>query len=121
MLGCDYCDTIKGIGAKRAKELIDKHRCIEKVIENLDTKKYTVPENWPYQEARRLFKTPDVTDAESLDVSLSLSNVSDHNLIALSNSLLFPVVEMDSARRRRSSQIYVWRQKLQRRAHSLWR
>ena len=68
MLGCDYCDTIRGIGAKRAKDLIDKHRCIEKVLENLDTKKYTVPEDWPYQEARRLFKEPEVTDPETLDV-----------------------------------------------------
>lgn len=69
MLGCDYCDTIKGIGAKRAKDLIDKHRCIEKVIENLDTKKYVIPEDWPYQEARRLFKNPDVLDPETIDVS----------------------------------------------------
>lgn len=70
MLGCDYCDTIKGIGAKRAKDLIDKHRCIEAVLENLDTKKYTIPENWPYQQARSLFKNPEVTDPETLDVSL---------------------------------------------------
>lgn len=68
LLGCDYCDTIRGIGAKRAKDLIDKHRCIEKVLENLDTKKYTVPEDWPYQEARRLFKEPEVTDPETLDL-----------------------------------------------------
>ncbi|KAI9552825.1 hypothetical protein GHT06_020707 [Daphnia sinensis] len=68
MLGCDYCDTIKGIGAKRAKDLIDKHRCIEKVIENLDTKKYAIPEDWPYQEARRLFKNPDVLDPETIDL-----------------------------------------------------
>lgn len=48
---------------------MDKHRSIEEVIANLDEKKYTVPENWPYKEARRLFKTPDIADPESLDVS----------------------------------------------------
>jgi len=68
LLGCDYCDTIRGVGAKRAKDLMDKHRSIEKIIENLDTKKYTVPEDWPYQQARRLFKTPDVTDPETIDL-----------------------------------------------------
>ena len=69
LLGCDYCDTIRGIGPKRAKELIDKHRSIEEVIANLDSKKYAVPENWPYKEARKLFKNPEVTDPETLDVS----------------------------------------------------
>ena len=49
---------------------MDKHRSIEKIIENLDTKKYTVPEDWPYQQARRLFKTPDVTDPETIDVNI---------------------------------------------------
>lgn len=69
LLGCDYCDTIRGIGAKRAKDLIDKYHSIEEVIANLDSKKYTVPENWPYQEARRLFKNPEIADPETVDVS----------------------------------------------------
>jgi 5'-3' exonuclease len=30
LLGCDYCDTIKGIGPKRAWELIEQYRSIEK-------------------------------------------------------------------------------------------
>ena len=99
MLGCDYCDTIKGIGAKRAKDLIDKYRCIEKVIENLDTKKYAVPENWPYVEARRLFKTPDVTDPETLDVSLW-----DNKAVKTPPKFIRDsVVEMDPAWRRRFS------------------
>jgi len=68
LLGCDYCDTIRGVGAKRAKDLMDKHRSIEKILENLDTKKYVVPEEWPFEQARRLFKTPDVTDPETLDL-----------------------------------------------------
>ena len=72
-MGCDYCDTIRGVGAKRAKDLMDKHRSIEQILENLDTKKYTVPEDWPYQQARRLFKSPDVTDPDTIDVRFRLS------------------------------------------------
>lgn len=36
LLGCDYCDSIRGIGPKKAVELINKHKCIEKIIENID-------------------------------------------------------------------------------------
>lgn len=38
MLGCDYCDTIRGVGPKKAFDLIIKHKSIENVLENLDTK-----------------------------------------------------------------------------------
>ena len=48
--------------------MIDKHRSIEQIIEHLDTKKYTVPEDWPFQQARKLFKNPEVTDPETIDV-----------------------------------------------------
>lgn len=70
LLGCDYCDSIRGIGPKRAIELIQKHRSIEKILENIDTKKYTPPENWIYKEARKLFLNPDVADPETLEVCL---------------------------------------------------
>jgi len=55
LLGCDYCDSIKGIGPKRAIELIRTHKSIETILEHVDSKKYTIPENWPFKEARRLF------------------------------------------------------------------
>lgn len=66
LLGCDYCDTIKGIGPTTALKLIREHKSIEKVIENLNSK-FTVPEDWPYQDARELFLKPDVTDAEECE------------------------------------------------------
>ena len=68
LLGCDYCDSIKGIGPKRAVELIKEHKNIETVIKNLDAKKYHIPEDWPFDEARKLFKTPEVTPAVDIDV-----------------------------------------------------
>ena len=36
MLGCDYCPTIKGVGPKKAFELINLHKSIEAILENLD-------------------------------------------------------------------------------------
>lgn len=68
MLGCDYCDTIRGIGPKRAIDLIKEHKTIEKVLEKIDTDKYQVPENWMYKEARELFIHPEVADPAELDL-----------------------------------------------------
>lgn len=63
LLGCDYCDSIKGIGPKKALELIKEHQSIEGILENIDREKYKVPENWNYEEARCLFKNPLVIPA----------------------------------------------------------
>ncbi|KXS20171.1 PIN domain-like protein [Gonapodya prolifera JEL478] len=68
LLGCDYCESIKGIGPAKAYELVKKHGTIEEVLKHIDTKKYAVPADWPFAEARRLFKTPDVTDPESVEL-----------------------------------------------------
>lgn len=35
-MGCDYCSTIKGIGPKRAIDLIKQHSSIEEILENID-------------------------------------------------------------------------------------
>ncbi|KAK9084466.1 hypothetical protein Scep_030937 [Stephania cephalantha] len=56
--GCDYCESIRGIGGQTALKLIRQHGSIENILENLNKERYQIPENWPYQEARRLFKEP---------------------------------------------------------------
>ncbi|RLN40440.1 hypothetical protein C2845_PM01G25020 [Panicum miliaceum] len=58
--GCDYCENIKGIGGQRALKLIRQHGCIEEVVQNLKQTRFSVPEDWPYQEVRTLFKEPNV-------------------------------------------------------------
>lgn len=69
LLGCDYCDSIRGVGPKRAMDLIKQHRNIETILKNLDKSKYPVPENWPFKEARRLFIEPEVAAPDTIDVS----------------------------------------------------
>lgn len=69
MLGCDYCESIRGIGPKRAIELVAQYESIEKILDNIDTKKYVVPEDWNYKQARELFKSPEIADPETIDVS----------------------------------------------------
>lgn len=68
MLGCDYTSSIKGVGPKRAIELIKTHRSLEKIIENLDTKKFPIPEDWNYKQARLLFQEPEVINTNEIDL-----------------------------------------------------
>lgn len=68
LLGCDYCDSIKGIGPKKAIEYINKYKNLEDIIANIDKQKYKVPEDWNYKQARELFIRPDVTTPEEIDL-----------------------------------------------------
>jgi len=74
LLGCDYCDSIRGIGPKRAIELLRTYKSIETILEKIDTKKYVPPTNWPFDEARRLFKEPDVVDPAEIDLKWTEPN-----------------------------------------------
>ncbi|XP_057769655.1 flap endonuclease 1 [Salvia miltiorrhiza] len=60
LCGCDYCDSIRGIGGMTALKLIRQHGSIENILENINKERYQIPEDWPYQEARTLFKEPSV-------------------------------------------------------------
>ena len=50
--------------------MIREHGTLEKVVEFIENdpkKRYAIPEDWPYQEARDLFLHPDVRDADHPD------------------------------------------------------
>ncbi|KAG7300715.1 Elongation of fatty acids protein 2 [Plutella xylostella] len=79
LLGCDYCGSIRGVGPKRAIDLIRQHRSLEQVLKNIDTAKYQPPEDWSYQDARRLFLTPEVAKAD--DVQLKWSDPDEEGLV----------------------------------------
>eukprot|EP01099_Mayorella_cantabrigiensis_P003051 TRINITY_DN2385_c0_g1_i1.p1 TRINITY_DN2385_c0_g1~~TRINITY_DN2385_c0_g1_i1.p1 ORF type:complete len:408 (+),score=100.94 TRINITY_DN2385_c0_g1_i1:184-1224(+) len=68
LCGCDYCDTIRGIGPKRALELIKKYGKIEEILKNIDSKKYIVPENFPFESVRELFHSPEVQHLENSEL-----------------------------------------------------
>jgi len=52
LMGCDYCDSIKGIGPKTALKLIREHKCIENILKNIDREKHEVPRAWvPFEDA----------------------------------------------------------------------
>lgn len=78
--GCDYCDSIRGIGGQTALKLIRQHGSIENILENINKEKYQIPEDWPYQEARKLFKEPLVSD-ESQQLELKWAAPDEEGLI----------------------------------------
>jgi len=69
LCGCDYTESIKGIGPKTALKLVRKHKNIETIIENLP-EKYIVPASLVdnLDEVRTLFKTPMVEPGENFDL-----------------------------------------------------
>ncbi|KAA8536680.1 hypothetical protein F0562_029158 [Nyssa sinensis] len=69
LCGCDYCESIRGIGGQTALKLIRQHGSIENILENINKERYQIPDDWPYEEARRLFKEPSVyADDEQLEI-----------------------------------------------------
>jgi len=63
--GCDYCDTIRGVGVETAFKLIKQHGTIEKVVSELmDQDKFKVPEGFRYAAAREIFNTIEVVDKD---------------------------------------------------------
>lgn len=72
LLGCDYCETIRGVGPVTAFKLIKEHGSLDKIVEyltnNPDKTNFKVPEDWPYDEARKLFINPDTIDASEVNL-----------------------------------------------------
>ncbi|KAI9058471.1 PIN domain-like protein [Trametes sanguinea] len=84
LLGCDYLEPIKGVGPKSALKLIREHGTLSKVMEHLKEKVaekeeaaeegkkkkggIQIPEEWPWEEAKKVFEKPDVTPADELEL-----------------------------------------------------
>ncbi|KAG8214438.1 PIN domain-like protein [Butyriboletus roseoflavus] len=88
LLGCDYLEPIKGIGPKNALKLIREFDGLEGVVEHLREKQAEkedkaadaeeggkkrkggvhIPEEWPWQEAKKLFEKPDVLPASEMEL-----------------------------------------------------
>ena len=65
LLGCDYTDTIVGIGPKKAYDMIKKYKSIDEMIKqdkNFKNKKFVLPENFNYETARNYFKNPPIKE-----------------------------------------------------------
>ncbi|TFK52649.1 PIN domain-like protein [Heliocybe sulcata] len=85
LLGCDYLEPIKGIGPKNALKLVREHGGLKEILEELRKKSAAkqeaaeeegkkkkggiqVPEDYPWEAAKKLFHNPDVTPADELEI-----------------------------------------------------
>ncbi|PGG97801.1 flap endonuclease 1 [Polytolypa hystricis UAMH7299] len=77
LLGCDYLDPIPKVGPNTALKLIREHGTLEKVVEAITSdpkKKYVIPDDWPYEQARELFFNPDVRTADHPECDFKWEN-----------------------------------------------
>lgn len=60
LLGCDYCNTLNGIGQKRALQMIREIGGLDDMINKIKNgeSKYRLPHNFPYKETQNYFKNP---------------------------------------------------------------
>lgn len=81
LLGCDYCESCKGLGPKRAVSAIQNYKHIEGIIQHKDKipGKITIPDNWQYEEARKLFSEPEVLDSK--DIALKWQPPDEEGLV----------------------------------------
>ncbi|GAA5970203.1 hypothetical protein JCM21900_005878 [Sporobolomyces salmonicolor] len=75
LCGCDYLEPIKGVGSKTALKLVKEHESMEDILEHLRKGKSQPPEDWPYEEARELFKKPNVKPASEIDLQWKAPDV----------------------------------------------
>ena len=73
LLGCDYLDTIKGIGYKTAYKIIKEHKSIEEFIKN--NSKFTIPENYDYKKVIEYFKQTDKINIKKDKLKFNKSDV----------------------------------------------
>ncbi|KAK9452768.1 PIN domain-like protein [Dipodascopsis uninucleata] len=78
LLGCDYCEPIKGVGPATAVKLLREHKSLEAIVKHIQDNpdsRYKIPEDWPYQDARELFLKAEVADPEKCDIKWSEPDV----------------------------------------------
>eukprot|EP00461_Guttulinopsis_vulgaris_P002547 UN02548 len=66
LLGCDYTVSIPKVGPAKAFEMITDHGNIADAIPHLPTERYTVPKEFHYKEAAKLFIEPEVGDVDNI-------------------------------------------------------
>lgn len=80
LLGCDYCETIRGVGPVTAFKLMKEHGSLDALVKYIEDhpekmSKYKVPENWPYKEARELFHHPEIANSDDISLKWTEPNL----------------------------------------------
>lgn len=80
LLGCDYTDTIEGIGPKKSWDIIKKYGSLEELIskdKKIAENKYKLPDNFRYVESRDYFKNPRHIDIDPSMLTLKKPKINE--------------------------------------------
>lgn len=90
LCGCDYLKRVRGMGPKNAYSCIKTYGSIEKIIENMfgEGKKFTLPENYDYENARKLFKECDYYKDEFNNINVCIDPLFDNQLSEIRKYLI---------------------------------
>lgn len=86
LLGCDYTETISGLGIKKIWDIIVKYGSIEELIKNekkIIENKYKLPDNFRYVEAREYFKNPTHIEMNEEDLKLRPPKLNELKLLLI--------------------------------------
>jgi flap endonuclease-1 len=86
LLGCDYTDTIEGIGMRKAWDLIVKYGSLEELIskeQKIINNIYKLPDNFRFIEAREYFKNPRHIMIESNDLELKVPKLNELKMLLI--------------------------------------
>ncbi|GAA5989049.1 hypothetical protein JCM11641_002308 [Rhodosporidiobolus odoratus] len=75
LCGCDYLEPIKGVGAKTALKLVKEYDSMDDILAHLKKGKNQPPEDWPYEEAKKLFETPEVKPSSEINLEWKAPDV----------------------------------------------
>jgi len=79
LLGCDYCDSIRGVGPKTALKLIKQYKDIETILKNIDRKKYSIPHDWIPNEKQQFNDDDNNNDNDDSDTEKENDRVEGNN------------------------------------------
>ena len=79
LCGCDYTDTLRGVGPHTGFKLIAEHKTIEEVIKNVEESK--IPPEWMFREARELFIHPEIIDSNDPELNFEWNIEPDYEAL----------------------------------------
>ncbi|KAM0687659.1 Elongation of fatty acids protein 2 [Conglomerata obtusa] len=80
LLGCDYCESVKGIGPMKAYQFIKKYGNIERIME-METK-IVYPKDWNFADARKIFEElPNLESEEIISKSIKFDSIDINKIV----------------------------------------
>lgn len=93
--GCDYLEPLKKVAAKTALKLVREHGDIDGAVAHLRAGKNPPPDEWPYEAAKELFRSPDVLPAADVEVRYARPAASQRALVDAHAKLKWTAPDVD--------------------------